>query len=139
VGTDPDSDLAVVKFGLPADRLHPIEMADSTRVKAGQLAVAIGKPFALEGTMTVGFVSALGRSLPADHGDASGLRYSIPDIIQTDARIARKQPKSRGDVTANKTGHVASEFSSCSRFTSSDESAAHRMLQDLRLSSWRGH
>jgi S1-C subfamily serine protease len=86
VGSDRDSDLAVVKVEVSADRLQPIEVVDSNGLKVGQLVVAVGNPFGLEGTMTVGFVSALGRTLPVQM-DTPGPAYSIPDIIQTDASI----------------------------------------------------
>jgi Do/DeqQ family serine protease len=87
VGADPDSDLAVVKVDNPGFTLTPISISDSGSVKVGQVAVAIGNPFGLENTMTVGIVSALGRTLPAGENSASGATYSIPDIIQTDAPI----------------------------------------------------
>ena len=74
VGTDPHSDLAVIRVDLPANQLQPIQLADSTEVKIGQLAVAIGNPFGLEGTMTVGFISALGRSLPVSPQGGMGPR-----------------------------------------------------------------
>jgi serine protease Do len=102
VGADHDSDLAVVKVDLPADQLHPVQLADSMLVKVGQLAVAIGNPFGLEGTMTVGFVSALGRLLPVSSG-TSGTGYSIPDIIQTDAPI---NPGNSGGVLVDDQGQV---------------------------------
>jgi S1-C subfamily serine protease len=86
VGADPDSDLAVIKVDNPGFTLTPVTVSDSSGVKVGQVAVAIGNPFGLENTMTVGIVSALGRSLPAG-SNANGLSYSIPDIIQTDASI----------------------------------------------------
>jgi S1-C subfamily serine protease len=86
VGADPDSDLAVIKVENPGFTLTPVTVSDSSGVKVGQVAVAIGNPFGLENTMTVGIVSALGRSLPAG-SNADGLSYSIPDIIQTDASI----------------------------------------------------
>jgi S1-C subfamily serine protease len=85
VGTDPDSDLAVIKVKVPADQLHPVTMGDSTTVNVGQLAVAIGNPYGLEGTMTTGIISAIGRSLPTDMN--AGQSYTIPDVIQTDAPI----------------------------------------------------
>jgi serine protease Do len=85
VGTDPDSDLAVIKVDASADQLHPVTLADSAAVKVGQMAVAIGNPYGLEGTMTTGIISAVGRSLPA--GENSAQSYTIPDIIQTDAPI----------------------------------------------------
>jgi serine protease Do len=103
VGTDPDSDLAVVKVDLPADELRPVQVADSTQVKVGQLAVAIGNPFALEGTMTVGIVSAVGRSLPASEDVAQGPVYTIPDIIQTDAPI---NPGNSGGVLVDDQGRL---------------------------------
>jgi len=103
VGTDPDSDLAVVKVDAPADRLQPVQVADSTQVKIGQLAVAIGNPFALEGTMTVGFVSALGRLLPVESQIGQGPGYSIPDVIQTDAPI---NPGNSGGVLVDDQGQV---------------------------------
>jgi serine protease Do len=104
VGTDPDSDLAVIKVdNVAVDRLHPVQFADSTQVKVGQLAVAIGNPFGLEGTMTVGIVSALGRALSGDSTDGQGGSYSIPDVIQTDAAI---NPGNSGGVLVDDSGRV---------------------------------
>jgi S1-C subfamily serine protease len=102
VGADPDADLAVIKVNLPADQLQPVTVADSKQVKVGQLAVAIGNPFGNENTMTVGFVSAIGRSIPADCG-MTGTSYSIPDVIQTDAPI---NPGNSGGVLLDDQGHV---------------------------------
>jgi serine protease Do len=102
-GTDPDSDLAVIKVDVPADRLQPVQMADSTQVKVGELAIAIGNPFGLQGTMTLGIISALGRTLPTESGTAQGQYYSIPDIIQTDAPI---NPGNSGGVLVDDTGNV---------------------------------
>ena len=103
VGTDPDSDLAVIKVDVPADQLHPVQVADSTQVKVGELAIAIGNPFGLENTMTLGIVSALGRTLPTESSTAQGQYYSIPDIIQTDAPI---NPGNSGGVLVDHTGSV---------------------------------
>jgi S1-C subfamily serine protease len=71
-------------------------------VKVGQLAVAIGNPFGHENTMTVGFVSAIGRSIPAD-GGTSNVSYTIPDVIQTDAPI---NPGNSGGVLVDDQGQV---------------------------------
>ena len=106
VGTDPDSDLAVIKVDSKAVRLQPVKVADSTNVKVGQFVIAIGNPFGLEGTMTFGIVSALGRSLPAN-GEQRGLLarrrvYTIPDIIQTDAPI---NPGNSGGVLLDLDGN----------------------------------
>jgi len=104
VGTDPDSDLAVIQVDAPAALLQPVTMGDSTTVKVGQLAVAIGNPFDLENSMTVGFVSALGRSLSVSNDNPfSTSSYSIPDIIQTDAPI---NPGNSGGVLVDRNGRV---------------------------------
>jgi S1-C subfamily serine protease len=101
VGTDPDSDLAVIKVDVAADQLHPVTVADSSTIKVGQLAVAIGNPFGLEGSMTTGIISAVGRSLPAD--ETSATSYTIPDVIQTDASI---NPGNSGGVLVDALGQV---------------------------------
>jgi len=103
-GTDVNSDLAVLKVDVPASELHPVQMGDSTQVKVGELAIAIGNPFGLQNTMTLGIISALGRTLPAQAtASASGQYYSIPDIIQTDAPI---NPGNSGGVLVDDTGSV---------------------------------
>lgn len=99
VGADPDSDLAVIKVDVPAAQLHPLNLGDSNSIKVGQLAIAIGNPFGLEGTMTTGIISAVGRSLPTEQNVAGS--YSIPDIIQTDAPI---NPGNSGGVLVDATG-----------------------------------
>jgi len=106
VGTDPDSDLAVIKVDLPAEvrDIHPVELGDSDAVEIGQRAIALGNPFGLRGTLTTGIVSALGRSLPL--GRASiviGARFSIPELIQTDAAI---NPGNSGGPLLDSQGRV---------------------------------
>jgi 2-alkenal reductase len=101
VGADPDSDLAVLKVDVSADKLHPVQMADSKSIQVGQLAIALGNPFGLEGSMTTGIISALGRSLPAD--ETSLQSYTIPDIIQTDAPI---NPGNSGGILIDVNGQV---------------------------------
>jgi S1-C subfamily serine protease len=86
LGLDPYSDLAVVQVDIPPERLVPLELSDSSTLQVGQRVVAIGNPFGLEGTMTAGIVSALGRTLPAQVLQGTG-RFSNPEIIQTDAAI----------------------------------------------------
>ena len=103
VGADSDSDLAIIKVDVPADQLKPIEIADSTRVRVGQIAVAIGNPFQLEGSMTTGIISGVGRSLALESGDGSGALYSIPDVIQTDAAI---NPGNSGGVLVDIEGRL---------------------------------
>lgn len=87
LGRDPYSDLAVLKVDVDPERLVPVELGDSSTLQVGQRVVAIGNPFGLEGTMTAGVISALGRTLPTQiGGDEKGV-YSNPDIIQTDAAV----------------------------------------------------
>lgn len=101
VGADPDSDLAVIKVDVSADKLHPVQLGDSKSIQVGQLAIAIGNPFGLEGSMTTGIISAVGRSLLAD--ETSAQSYTIPDIIQTDAPI---NPGNSGGILINVQGQV---------------------------------
>ncbi len=103
IGSDPDSDLAVLRVDVAAERLVPVRMGGSADVRVGQLVVALGNPFGLQNTMTVGFVSALGRSLPAESMARRGAFYSIPDVIQTDAPI---NPGNSGGVLLNDRGEV---------------------------------
>jgi serine protease Do len=104
VGHDPYSDLAVIKVNVDASKLSPVSMADSTLVKVGEIAIAIGNPYGFEGSMTVGTVSGLGRELPTSVTDqTSGASYSIPDVIQTDAAI---NPGNSGGVLVNDQGQV---------------------------------
>jgi 2-alkenal reductase len=98
VGTDPDSDLAVVKVDLAQQRLRPVTLADSDQLHVGQRAVAIGNPFGLSGTLTTGIISALKRSLPTEGG-----AFRIPEIIQTDAAI---NPGNSGGPLLNSQGEV---------------------------------
>jgi serine protease Do len=107
VGTDPNADLAVINVSVPASELHPVSVADSTQVKVGQIVIAIGNPFGLQGTMTQGIISGLSRSLPVDNSNSSlqqqTATYSIPDIIQTDASI---NPGNSGGVLVNAEGQL---------------------------------
>jgi S1-C subfamily serine protease len=81
VGADPVNDLAVLKIDAPPEKLFPIEIGDSGRLKVGMRIFAIGNPFGLERTMTHGVVSSLNRSL-----QIRGNR-SIKAIIQVDAAV----------------------------------------------------
>ena len=103
VGTDLDSDLAVVKVDVPAEETHPLALGDSSLLKVGQTVVAIGNPFGLESTMTVGIISALGRTLDSQHSTPDGTVFSAGDIIQTDAAI---NPGNSGGPLFNINGEV---------------------------------
>ena len=81
VGADPSTDLAVIKVDVPAADLKPLSFGDSTALQVGEGVVAIGSPFGLEGTITAGIVSALGRDIQSPNNDP------IANTIQTDAAI----------------------------------------------------
>jgi putative serine protease PepD len=83
VGKDPSSDLAVLQIDPKAVNggLHPLELGDSDALQPGDQAIAIGSPFGLEGTVTEGIVSALGRTIMAPNG------FPIANAVQTDAAI----------------------------------------------------
>jgi S1-C subfamily serine protease len=82
VGSDPENDLAVVKFDPPAGTaLKTVPYGDSGGLKVGQKVLAIGNPFALERTLTVGIVSGLGRPVQITR------QHIVRDMIQTDASI----------------------------------------------------
>ncbi len=111
VGSDPYSDLAVLAVSdVPEDKLIPLALADSDKVRIGERVVAIGNPFGLSGTMTSGIVSGLGRLIPAQApGSAQQGRsnynniFSIPNVIQTDAAI---NPGNSGGPLINMEGKV---------------------------------
>ena len=86
VGSDPSTDLAVLKVDAPAEKLHPLALADSDSVAVGDGVVAIGSPFGLEETVTSGIVSALDRTIDSTTG------YSIPG--NPDRRV--DQPRQLG-------------------------------------------
>jgi putative serine protease PepD len=82
LGVDPSSDLAVLKIAVSdTPNVDPLALADSSRVKVGDTAVAIGNPFGLDRTATAGIVSGLGRHIRAPNG------VEIDQVIQTDAPI----------------------------------------------------
>lgn len=94
IGRDPDTDLAVVKIEATGD-LPTLPLGDSSKVKVGQWAIAVGNPFGLEGTVTLGIISATGRE------SVNLSRYE--DFIQTDASI---NPGNSGGPLLNLRGEV---------------------------------
>ena len=97
VGADPDSDLAVIKLNETYELLRPVVLGDSSELRVGQRAIAVGNPFGFEQTMTTGIVSALGRIVRQDSG------FSLPQLIQTDAAI---NPGSSGGPLLDSKGQV---------------------------------
>ena len=103
LATDLDSDLAVIKVDAPADQLVPLPLGDSDQLQVGQPVVAIGNPFGLSGTMTLGIISAKGRTLDSMRTSGEGSYFSAGDIIQTDASI---NPGNSGGPLLNLRGEV---------------------------------
>ncbi|MEK7276757.1 MAG: trypsin-like peptidase domain-containing protein [Chloroflexota bacterium] len=103
LGTDATSDLAVIKVDVPADQLTIVLLGDSDQVQVGERVIAIGNPFGLNGTMTIGIVSGLGRVLESSVTAPGGGSFSAPDIIQTDAAI---NPGNSGGPLLNLSGEV---------------------------------
>jgi S1-C subfamily serine protease len=103
IGSDSDADVAVIKVDAPADELHPLDIGDSDNLQIGETVVAIGNPFGLSGTMTLGIVSGLGRSQPSSAAPGGGGFFSTADIIQTDAAI---NPGNSGGPLFNMNGEV---------------------------------
>lgn len=97
VGEDATNDVAVLRVNVPAERLFPVAMGDSSKTIVGQKILALGNPFGLERTLTTGIVSALDRSIRAKNG------RTIKGIIQTDAAV---NPGNSGGPLLNSRGEV---------------------------------
>lgn len=97
IGTDPSTDLAVIKVDAPEKAMKPLSIGDSSNVKVGDPVVAIGNPFGLDRTVTTGIVSALQREI------SSLNQYAISNVIQTDAAI---NPGNSGGPLINTDGEV---------------------------------
>src|SRR2546423_1633496 len=98
VGTDPLSDMAVLRA--TASDLSPATLGDASRLRVGQLVVAIGNPLGFAGSVTAGVVSAVGRSLPTRAGSASRI---VENVIQTDAAL---HPGNSGGALADGSARV---------------------------------
>lgn len=105
IGTDVDSDLAVIKVDQLPDGVPALPLGSSQDLVVGQLVVAIGNPFGEQGSMSLGIISGLGRSLQSDRASvsATGSSYSLPEVVQTDAPI---NPGNSGGPLLNLNGQV---------------------------------
>jgi S1-C subfamily serine protease len=107
VGKDPPNDIAVLKINAPAEDLEPLAVGDATRLRVGQHIYAIGNPFGLERTLTLGIISSLNRSLPSRRG------RTMRSIIQIDAALNRGNSggpllNSRGELIGMNTAIASS-------------------------------
>jgi len=103
VGTDVDSDLAVIKAESLSPAAKPVSLGDTNELHVGQFVIAIGNPFGEAGSMSIGIVSGLGRTLDSQREVEGGGRYSLPQVIQTDAAI---NPGNSGGPLLNLRGEV---------------------------------
>jgi S1-C subfamily serine protease len=100
IGSDPSADIAVLYVEeAPKEKLLPLSLADSSKVRVGERVAAIGNPFGLSGSLSNGIVSGVGRQIPAQEEEG----FTIPDIIQTDAPI---NPGNSGGPLLNMRGEV---------------------------------
>jgi putative serine protease PepD len=81
VGSDPSTDIAVLKVNRPSSELTPLRFAADGSLEVGNTVMAIGSPFGLEGTLTTGVISALGREIESPNG------FTIENAVQTDAAL----------------------------------------------------
>ena len=100
IGSDPSADIAVLYVEeAPKEKLLPLSLADSSKVRVGERVAAIGNPFGLSGSLSKGIISGVGRQIPAEEEEG----FTIPDIIQTDAPI---NPGNSGGPLLNMRGEV---------------------------------
>jgi S1-C subfamily serine protease len=136
VGADADSDLAVLKVDALPDGVQPLPLADPDTLQVGQFVAAIGNPFGEQGSMSVGIVSGLSRSLRSQRTQGPGFAYSLPGVIQTDAPI---NPGNSGGPLLNLTGEVVGVNSAIASVTGVNSGvgfsipviAVHRMVPNL--------
>jgi 2-alkenal reductase len=103
VGIDVDGDLAVIKVDTLPASIAPLPLAAPDNIAVGQFVVAIGNPFGEQGSMSLGIVSGLGRSLASQRGTTGSSSYTLPAVIQTDAPI---NPGNSGGPLLNLSGEV---------------------------------
>ena len=97
IGSDPENDLAVLKFDPAGRNLHVITPGTASDLQVGQTVLALGNPFGLEGTLTIGIVSGLNRPLQTEDG------FLLKSMIQTDAAI---NPGNSGGALLNSRGEL---------------------------------
>lgn len=136
IGNDVDSDLAVLKVEQLPDGVSALPLAQAGSLQVGQFVVAIGNPFGEQGSMSLGIVSGLGRSLPSQRQLGGGSSYTLPEVIQTDAPI---NPGNSGGPLLNLDGEVVGINSAIASTTGTSSgvgfsipvAAVHRVIPSL--------
>ncbi len=136
IGTDVDSDLAVIKVEQLPDGVAGLPLAEADSLQVGQFVAAIGNPFGEQGSMSLGIISGLGRSLPSQRQLTSGSSYTLPEVIQTDAPI---NPGNSGGPLLNLAGEVVGINSAIATTTGTSSgvgfsipvAAVHRVVPSL--------
>lgn len=137
IGRDVDSDLAVIKVDSLPNTYPPVNLGDSNNLRVGQLVIAIGNPFGEQGSMSLGIVSGLGRSLESQRLPSSATgRYTLPEVVQTDAPI---NPGNSGGPLITLNGEVAGVNSAIRSVTGVNSgvgfsipvNAVHRIIPEL--------
>ncbi len=136
IGNDPDSDLAVIKVDQLPENVTALPLAQPNSLQVGQFVAAIGNPFGEQGSMSMGIISGLGRSLPSQRALATGSSYTLPQVIQTDAPI---NPGNSGGPLLNLDGEVVGVNSAIASTTGTNSgvgfsipvAAVHRIAPSL--------
>jgi 2-alkenal reductase len=130
VGRDVDSDLAVIQVDQLPVSVRPLPIRTSTELRVGQFVVAIGNPFGEQGSMSLGIISGLDRSLSSKRGTEGGNRYSLPEVIQTDAPI---NPGNSGGPLLNLDGEVVGVNSAIATTTGANTGVGFSIPSDAVL------
>jgi 2-alkenal reductase len=136
IGNDPDSDLAVIKVDQLPENVTALPLAQPNSLQVGQFVAAIGNPFGEQGSMSMGIISGLGRSLPSQRTLTTGSSYTLPQVIQTDAPI---NPGNSGGPLLNLAGEVVGVNSAIASTTGTSSgvgfsipvAAVHRIVPSL--------
>jgi 2-alkenal reductase len=136
IGADVDSDLAVLKVDQLPEGAAALPLAKAGSLQVGQFVAAIGNPFGEQGSMSLGIISGLGRSLPSQRQLTTGSSYTLPEVIQTDAPI---NPGNSGGPLLNLAGEVVGINSAIASTTGTSSgvgfaipvAAVHRVVPSL--------
>jgi 2-alkenal reductase len=130
IGRDVDSDLAVIRVEQLPVGVRPLPLSSSAELEVGQFVVAIGNPFGEQGSMSLGIISGLDRSLSSQRDTVSGSSYSLPQVIQTDAPI---NPGNSGGPLLNLDGEVIGVNSAIATTTGTNSGVGFSIPSDALL------